>query len=126
MLNFADIPHPHWKLNKCICLLGVLALSMGCLLADTPEVTDLARNELRQADRQLAAVTKKTQRQLSDKNAQKSFQQAQSAWLRFRDAEASFRASLTSGGGSAYLTDYLSISATMTKERTKQLQQWIK
>jgi len=89
-------------------------------------VTDLARNELRQADRQLAAVTKKTQRQLSDKNAQKSFQQAQSAWLRFRDAEASFRASLTSGGGSAYLTDYLSISATMTKERTKQLQQWVK
>lgn len=120
----AGVQHRNGPLGKCASLLCVFALSLLPLRADPPEVVDLARNELRQAERQMTAVVKKIQHQLSDKNARKSFMQAQSSWLHFRDAEARFQASLTSGGGSAYLVDYLSISSAMTKERIRHLQQW--
>jgi uncharacterized protein YecT (DUF1311 family) len=49
------------------------------------------------------------------------FKEAQQKWQSFRDAEASFHAGLTSGGGSAYSVDYQIERLELTRERIKVL-----
>jgi uncharacterized protein YecT (DUF1311 family) len=102
-----------------------LIVSTLFLHAETPEVTDAAERAFRRADAELAATAKKLSAQLTDRVAREDFERAQTAWKKYCAAEASFRAALTSQGGSAYTTDLLSSRTDLTIERTKQLRKLI-
>ena len=103
----------------------VLSLSTLLLRAETPQVTDAAEKEFRHADTELAVTVKELSAKLTDKVARENFDRAQTAWTKYCKAEASFRAELSSQGGSAYTVDFISSQTDLTIERTKQLRKLI-
>ena len=105
----------------------IFALSLSTLFlhAETPQVTDAAESEFRRVDIELAITANKLSAKLTDKAVREDFDRAQAAWTKYRAAEASFRATLISQGGSAYTVDFISSQTELTVERTTQLRRLI-
>jgi uncharacterized protein YecT (DUF1311 family) len=114
-----------WKatvLMVCICGMS------GLLLAHLParggqtqmEMNQTAANDYKKADARLNQVYRKLMPVL-DAPTKAKLKAAQTAWIKFRDAESAFRASEVEGG-SAYPADYAGYMTTLTQHRTRELQ----
>jgi len=95
------------------------------------DVVDAAEKEFKKADAEMNAAYQKVLSVLvkapdHGKILIADLKKAQRAWLVFRDAEAAIRAGVSSGGGSAYSMDYLANLATLTEQRTKDLNRLLK
>jgi uncharacterized protein YecT (DUF1311 family) len=96
-----------------------------------PEVRDEAARAFKRAD---AELNKTYERLLATidtqpdhpKQLRADLQKAQRSWIAFRDAEATFRAGLSSGRGSAYTMDYFATLAELTEQRTHDLKRRFK
>lgn len=85
------------------------------------EATQDADAWFKKADAELNQVYKTVLAKISDPQQKQELEKAQKAWVAFRDADAQFRAGVSSGGGSSYTTDMLGNMAEMTDARTKDL-----
>lgn len=102
--------------------MGWVAAMLGILpLAAQEDVKDLAAAGFRKADARLNLTYGVVMKHLEGPKVAEDFVKAQRAWLVFRDAEAAYRAGVSSGGGSAYSMDFMAVQAELTDERVEQL-----
>ncbi len=91
-----------------------------CSFCQGSDVRDEVSRQSAAADAELKSVCQSLGDALGPRDNE-LFQEAQKKWQSFRDAEASFQAGLTSGGGSAYSLDYQTERMEKTRERIKVL-----
>lgn len=110
----------------------VLSLALGLLLLGAPtaapaqtqqEMNQQADADFRQADKELNAVYNKLIKKVPPEVKERLID-AQLAWIKFRDAEAKARAAEVEGG-SMYPLLYSGSLASTTRQRTKELQEWL-
>lgn len=110
----------------------VLSLALGLLLLGAPsassaqsqqEMNQQADADFRRADEELNAVYNKLIKKVTPE-VQDRLIDAQLAWIKFRDAEAKARAAEVEGG-SLYPLLYSGSLAATTRQRTKELQEWL-
>ncbi len=117
---------------RLMIIFGVLCLSGGASFAqDCPDQTQAGLNQCAaasyaKADEALNRAYKEIARTLKGEDPTAGlFVKAQKGWLAFRDAECAFSSS-SAIGGSIYPMIYAMCLETLTKERTKQLQNYLK
>lgn len=102
-----------------------LAQKLNCNNAQTQrEITQCADLSYRNADKKLNQVYKQLLPKLSASRRQK-LTTAQQAWLKFRDTNCDFETSKYEGGTIAG-TIYAGCLEQLTKQRTQQLQEYLK
>jgi uncharacterized protein YecT (DUF1311 family) len=111
-------------------LLSILVASVVLAQAQ-PDVRDEAETSFKRADAELNQTYQRLLAKIDahpdlPKRLRADLQKAQRSWIAFRDAEASFRAGLSSGGGSAYSMDYFVTLAELTEQRTQELKKRFK
>src|SRR2546423_3588373 len=104
-------------MKTLILILIALFAGLSVVVAQS-EATQIADRDFRRADAALNDVYKQVLARITDKKIKLDLQKAQSAWLRYRDLDASCRAGISSRGGSAYGTDYLGNLTDLTEKRT--------
>lgn len=113
-----------------ICVLGMVAFAQRKKTTRDPcknplsqfEMNVCSRRDYEQTDAELNKVYKQLMLELADygSNPRPKFQEAQSAWIKYRDATCDSEAALYEGG-SIRPTIYNSCLASATRERTKRL-----
>ena len=83
--------------------------------------TTIADQSFKLADAELNSTYKLLQSRLQSASQKSELTKAQKAWIAFRDSDATFRAGVSSGGGSAYSMDYLANLTELTEQRAKEL-----
>jgi uncharacterized protein YecT (DUF1311 family) len=106
--------------SRLYILMIALLFSAANAVAQS-EATQLADKEFRQADALLNRAYQQLQLRLESARARDELAKAQRAWIGFRDSDSAFHAGVSSGGGSAYSTDYLANRTQLTEQRTAQL-----
>ena len=88
MINCRSVILP---LLLCVMAMPVSAASLDCAKADTQAAVNLcAAKELKDADDELARVSKALSKDLKDPAARAALDQAGKAWDAYRDAECRF------------------------------------
>lgn len=103
-----------------IALLTFVAIIGAAYAQSQGTMNREAGTDYLKADAEMTAAYKHLMKGL-DASRQRKLLDAQRAWLKFRDAEARFRASKAEGG-SVYPTVHAGYLADLTRARTKQLQ----
>lgn len=102
------------------------AFALDCQNASTTvEMRECASADLQKADKALNATYKKLMAKLDDKIAKDKLKKSQRAWIAFRDANAEFSADEMRGGTGEGLL-YTGTVTQMTKQREKELAQYLK
>jgi len=86
-----------------------------------PDAKAEAERSFKQADADLNKTYQQLQLRLESPQAKADLAKAQRAWIALRDSESALRAGVSSGGGSAYSTDFMANQAELTEQRTQQL-----
>ena len=95
MINCRSVILP---LLLCVMAMPVSAASLDCAKADTQAAVNLcAAKELKDADDELARVSKALSKDLKDPAARAALDQAGKAWDAYRDAECRFESSGVTG-----------------------------
>ena len=87
---------------------------------------EAARAGFDRAEASLNACYQKLLKAIPDEKLRQEVKLAQQAWVKFRDADASAHAGITSQGGSAYAMDFMVNLAELTEQRTAQLKKMLK
>lgn len=98
----------------CAALIGPAAYSQSL-------ATSAAERQFKRVDAELNRTYRQVMGNISDSSVRRSFMLVQRQWLSYRDAEAAFRAHLSSKGGSAYTYDYLNVMSDLSTERLLRL-----
>jgi len=106
-----------------LCLLLLLAATAPAPAQSQQEMNRQAQDEADAEDRQLNIVYKQVVADL-DEEGKVLLKTSQRAWLAYRDAEAKFAADAMRGGSAAPLL-YFSSIATLTKQRTELLKNYL-
>ena len=102
------------------------AFALNCQNASTTmEMKECASADLQRADKALNATYKKLMTKLPDNVAKDKLKKSQRAWIAFRDANAEFSADEMRGGTGEGLL-YTGTVTQMTKQREKELAQYLK
>ena len=97
-----------------------------CVCDAQVEVKDIAAANFNKAEAKLKVCYEKVLEGTRNKVTKKSLIASQEMWLKYRDHEASFRAGLSSGGGSAYTMDFLGYLTDLTNQRLEDLTKILK
>lgn len=106
-------------MNKKIVITAFLSVLIPLLWGED-SARAIGDRKTKDAEADLNKVYQELRRVLREPNLT-ALKEAQLAWLKFRDHEASLRAGISSQGGSSYTTDYLDVRIDLTIDRTKQL-----
>jgi uncharacterized protein YecT (DUF1311 family) len=117
-----------------ICVLGAVGFAQRKKTATDPcrdpmsqvEMNLCSRRDYEKADAALGLVYKQLMLELAGYKSdhRPKFQEAQSLWLKYRDAQCDSEASIYEGG-SIRPTVYYSCLASLTRERTKRLKAFL-
>lgn len=89
------------------------------------EMNICAGRDTEVADRRLNQVYKQLQAKVSDSQSKKELVDAETAWIKFRDRDCQFAAGLNRGGSIASMVQSQCV-ADLTRQRTKQLENYLK
>lgn len=132
------------SLKILFCLVGLgemMGITMGLILpkpllaqptqvnCQSPEtqrdMNICASRDAEVADRRLNQVYKQLQAKVSDSQSKKELIDAETAWIKFRDRDCRFAAGLNRGGSIASMIQSQCV-ANLTRQRTKQLEDYLK
>ncbi len=100
--------------------------NVNCQSPETQtEMNICASREAETADRRLNQVYKQLQSKVTDSQSKKELIDAETAWIKFRDRDCQFAAGLNRGGSMASMVQSQCV-ADLTRQRTKQLEDYIK
>ncbi len=88
----------------------------------TVDMGNCAGVEYQKADAELNRVYKQLMASLEDREYEEALKTAQQAWLKYRDAHCDFRA-FQNRSGTIYTVVHRTCLTTMTRARTKELQE---
>ncbi len=104
-----------------IFLVAILGFCSFGMLHAQSEATKLADAEFKRLNAELNQIYKEILDRISDPVRKEELIKSQQQWITFRDADAHFRAAITSEGGSAYSIDYFGNLSELTELRIKHL-----
>ena len=114
---------------KYLTIIGCWAVtSLGSQTAfaqSQPELTDQARADFSEADKELNRVYQQLLSKI-DKESQEKLKIAQRNWVAFRDSQADLIADFEARGGSMRPMIYAAERATITEARTEDLKKILK